>query len=497
MRLRQLRRPAIKLIEMLEGRCLLAVTNLQIANQFLNSPPIEGQAFSGLVATFTSNDPSPQDPGNYSATIVWGDGAVTGGSVTADPNVAGQFDVNGANTYLEEGTYPVSVTVSDSVDGTSSSTPDTTVDVPDAPLAATPRTVHPTEGAAFTDIIATFTDADPNGTVSDYTATIDWGDGHTSFGTVTANSSGGFNVTGTNTYAKPGSFPVMVVINDVGGSSATANSTAIVADAPLLTVPTAIAATEGRPLTNVPVATFTDAGGAGPVSDYTVTINWGDNSPLDTTTGTVNSANGNFTVTGSHTYAEEGSFSVVVTISDEPNGTSRSVATVVDAATVADAPLSATPAGPVAATAGTPLAVSPVATFTDADPNGIVRDYTATIDWGDGTAETHGTVTASGSIFTVSGGHTFASPGTFNGTVTVRDAGGSVAHTAFTSTVSNVALTVVPVTAPEEVPLTNVTVATIQSGGGPNPIAGLYRQRSTGATTLCHLPAPSSAAARP
>ena len=35
-----------------------------------------------------------------------------------------------------------------------------------------------TTGVPFNGVVATFSDADPNGTASDYTATIVWGDGH-------------------------------------------------------------------------------------------------------------------------------------------------------------------------------------------------------------------------------------------------------------------------------------------------------------------------------
>jgi hypothetical protein len=42
--------------------------------------------------------------------------------------------------------------------------------------------------------------ADPGGTAGDYTATIVWGDGATSAGTVAANGQGGFNVWGSYTF---------------------------------------------------------------------------------------------------------------------------------------------------------------------------------------------------------------------------------------------------------------------------------------------------------
>jgi hypothetical protein len=78
-------------------------------------------------------------------------------------------------------------------------------------------TVNPTVGVPFTGIVATFSDSDPNGNAKDYTATINWGDGHFSNGTLTMNSQGGFDVSGTNTYSTPRNFPINVDIADFGG----------------------------------------------------------------------------------------------------------------------------------------------------------------------------------------------------------------------------------------------------------------------------------------
>jgi hypothetical protein len=80
-------------------------------------------------------------------------------------------------------------------------------------------------GQTFTGVVATFNDQDPNGNAKDYTATINWGDGHLTNGTITAtNPPGGFNVTGTNTYASLGTFPVNVDIADFGGGNGTGGS---------------------------------------------------------------------------------------------------------------------------------------------------------------------------------------------------------------------------------------------------------------------------------
>jgi uncharacterized protein (TIGR03118 family) len=83
-------------------------------------------------------------------------------------------------------------------------------------------------GTAFNGPVATFSDLDPKGTQTDYTATITWGDGHTSAGTVAPNGSGGFTVSGSNTYATAGSFPISVQVQDLGGSSVALTNTATV-----------------------------------------------------------------------------------------------------------------------------------------------------------------------------------------------------------------------------------------------------------------------------
>jgi uncharacterized repeat protein (TIGR03803 family) len=127
-------------------------------------------------------------------------------------------------------------------------------------LAINGTTITATEGSTTGTIpIATFTDANPNATASDFTATIDWGDGSTTAGTIVAQSGGGFAVDGEHTYADEGKYAVGVSIKDVDGSSASATGTATVADAPLTATGVSISGTEGSSTGTIPVATFTDA----------------------------------------------------------------------------------------------------------------------------------------------------------------------------------------------------------------------------------------------
>ncbi|HEY7308741.1 MAG TPA: hypothetical protein VH643_05180, partial [Gemmataceae bacterium] len=75
-------------------------------------------------------------------------------------------------------------------------------------------------------------DADPNANARDFTANINWGDGHSSNGTIVADGNGGFAVIGTNTYANAGLFPIAVQIQDFGSSFFTVTNTASVAPSP-------------------------------------------------------------------------------------------------------------------------------------------------------------------------------------------------------------------------------------------------------------------------
>jgi hypothetical protein len=74
-------------------------------------------------------------------------------------------------------------------------------------------------GVPFTGVVATFNDQDPLGNAKDFTATINWGDGHLTNGTITADGHGGFSVSGTNTYKSLGLFPINVDVADFGGGN--------------------------------------------------------------------------------------------------------------------------------------------------------------------------------------------------------------------------------------------------------------------------------------
>ena len=82
---------------------------------------------------------------------------------------------------------------------------------------------------------------------------------------------------------------------------------------------TLTSATEGSALPGTTtVATFTDTNTSETASDLTASVAWGDGT---TTTGTVSGGNRSFIVAGGHTYADEGSDPLAVTITDTLNNT--------------------------------------------------------------------------------------------------------------------------------------------------------------------------------
>jgi autotransporter-associated beta strand protein len=193
----------------------------------LSEGPAAGRTVSGTLATFS--DPGGfEAPGEYSASIKWGDGNITNGTIDASGGLA-TGTVSGSHTYAsEEGSYTIKVTIThlSETDSLAAQTVQDGVVVADAPLHVSVAPLSAIAGAPFSGVVASFTDDDSAGTLSDYTATITWGDGNSSAGNISSNGSGGFNVSGGNTYAAPGFYPLSVQVNDMGGSFASGQNMA-------------------------------------------------------------------------------------------------------------------------------------------------------------------------------------------------------------------------------------------------------------------------------
>jgi hypothetical protein len=445
-----------------------------------NIETTSGQSFTGVVATITSTV-TGATTSDFTATIHWGDGTTSTGSITADPRGTG-FDVTGTHTYTnandwfgfghhQGGTqnYQVSVTITDTttqqqtvtegVASVTSATPN---------LVVTAENIQPTSSELFSGTVAKFTDTNSAVSSAGFMATIYWGDGTYSTGTVVADPNGGFDVTGTHTYTLNSDQPVgwggwdslgessgatlllrVVIQGSTMADSGSALGFANVAPAPadVQGAGTAITAVYNQSFTGA-VAAFTPQSSTATASDFTATINWGDGT---TSTGTIVAGpNGTFQVTGTHTYATlsggeggggwfggwggdalhgrgvgsgEKLFLITVAIQDTTN---NDVTNVAGLANVSPAPSNLVATGQtLKATAGTAFSAT-VTTFTDSTVSGT-SGISALIGWGDGTIS-RGTVAAgSNGTFTVNGNHTYAVGGTYNIVVRLADAAGNFA----------------------------------------------------------------------
>jgi hypothetical protein len=205
-------RTGVVLLTLTAGLTLVQTSQ---ADTGMNITVSEGHPFSGRVATTNC--------AINSATINWGDGTPTSaGRDAGDPS-----GVVGDHTYAEEGAYTGTVTYSSSCLRTG--LVHFQASVADAQLTATGRDVSGTQGQALSETVAHLADADPGAAASDDTATIIWGDGSSSPGTVTAAGGGGFDVAGAHTYSGSGTYTVTTSIADAGGATATASGRASIA----------------------------------------------------------------------------------------------------------------------------------------------------------------------------------------------------------------------------------------------------------------------------
>ena len=74
----------------------------------------EGRALPFVVAQFTDADVNARS-GNFTAVVNWGDGTTTPGSIASQgyQNGVPLFTVTGTHTYVDAGTFPVIVTITD------------------------------------------------------------------------------------------------------------------------------------------------------------------------------------------------------------------------------------------------------------------------------------------------------------------------------------------------------------------------------------------------
>ncbi|MFC1604920.1 PKD domain-containing protein [Planctomycetota bacterium] len=258
----------------------------------------------------------------HTAVIDWGDGS------PAEQGVVDQDldTVSGSHVYDDNGVYTATVTVTDDDGAEGADTLAVTVlNVAPTADAGTDQTIN--EGDLVELDPVTFND---KGTSDTHTAIIDWGDGTAlDIGLVTESPFGppgstlgvDGTVDGSHVYADNGTYIVEVTITDDDGAVAMGTFTITV----LNVVPTVTACIdqtidEGQ-LLSLNVAVFNDLG---TLDTHTATIDWGDGSPIEPCSviespygppGSTLGADG--VISGSHVYADNGTFIATVTVTDD------------------------------------------------------------------------------------------------------------------------------------------------------------------------------------
>jgi hypothetical protein len=189
----------------------------------------ESQPLTDVVANFIDPNPADQQT-QFNALIGWGDGASSPGTVQGG---SGQFMVVGSHTYTLGGTYSTTITVVGQGNVPGATATGSAIIAPVTPPVITivGQSVAAPAGQLLNNVaVATITDPVTTDTANQFTALISWGDGVSTQGTVTAGS-GTFNVTGSHTYAAPGTFAITVTLGNPGGGSVSSSSTATIVSA--------------------------------------------------------------------------------------------------------------------------------------------------------------------------------------------------------------------------------------------------------------------------
>jgi hypothetical protein len=342
------------------------------------------------------------------------------------------------------------------------------------------------EGNAFNGQVASFT-SNGTETADQFSAMIDWGDGSSSAGTIGGNFESGFQVLGRHVYTKVGEYDTRVTLRDSLGRPVTVQSTAPGFDAGhalyhVVIDTSSLAGTSGQlafqfnpgapggPDVEARISGLTLTGGTvgaapstmdgGASIDQSGNIVLGPRAVLNrlidqVTLGTkieldldlsgpgmtkpgggsigdvfavqLLSQDGKTTLlvadrTDSILRVAVGSDGSTRLRSADPSVTAGVTADARGHATVSDAPLQLKVL-PFTAQEG--LAYDgTVATFTSANPLATSGDFTATINWADGSSATAGVVAFDGTHFTVSGTHAYLRAGEYLFSVSITDPDG-------------------------------------------------------------------------
>jgi len=306
-----------------------------------------------------------------------------------------------AHTWPDVGEHTLTVTIHDGKDAGTATAPVTVRNV-----APTLHPITPPNLAVGQAWSTTGTFSDPG--EDTWTVTIDYGDGGALVThTVTTRS---FPIH--HTYWNPGTYQATFhVADDDGGEDSLMVMVEVGNVAPIVDAGPDRTVDEGSPLTLV--ASFTDPGN----DSHTATIAWLPGQPAPAAVDPDHK-----TVTGTHTYPDDGVFDVLVRVTDEHGawGEDSARVTVVNVAPVVDA------GGDVILDESGVL--SRQGSFTDPGDD----EWTVTVSWGDG-SDPETIPHTEDKTFQLS--HQYTESGRFTVTVTVTDDDGGVGQASFQVTV--------------------------------------------------------------
>ena len=205
-------------------------SDLTVGSASVNA--VEGQGFAGTVAGFTYTG---TNPATFTALVNWGDGTSSPGTVAGSGS---NYTVAGSHSYMEEGSYNLSLTVfetsstsmgSGTYTWTVSAIAEGLATVVDAPLTLlNGQALVAAANSGFTATLATFSDTSPFALAGDFSVDVLWGDGGSSSGTLSALGGGAWAVLGSHVYAGEGAYAIGIEVADDGGSILTARAAAVV-----------------------------------------------------------------------------------------------------------------------------------------------------------------------------------------------------------------------------------------------------------------------------
>ena len=424
----------------------------------VNTPPVanagpDRTVDEGSQVTFDASASSDAEAALFAYLWTFPDGSTSAGPSASRP-------------YPQDGTFAATLSVTDTAGSIVTDTVQVVViNLP--PTVLTAWDLSGMEGANL-DFVATFSDA---GVLDTHTAVVHWSDGSTTAGVV-SEAGGQGTVTAGHVYADNGVYPIRVDVTDNGGATGSRQATATIANVPpSVTAAAPQTVEEGSPL-QLTVATFTDPGftslAAGTQETFTATINWGDGTlvvpgQVSATSGAVGTPTSG-SVVGGHTYQDDGTYTVTVTVRDDDGGTGTASFTV----TVNNAVPTVLTATDLSGMEGANLDF--VATFSDA---GVLDTHTAIVHWSDGST-TAGVVSEAGGQGTVTASHVYADNGAYPLRVDVTDNGGATGRRQAMASIANVPPSVTaaaPQTVEEGSPL-QLTVATFTDPGFTSVAAG-------------------------